>query len=325
MSKVKYYYDSEKLAYKKIKTRKTTKFVYGILFLLASALFGGLCFLTMMNLPFFESPKDKILSRELQNYKLRYSLLDKKMDQLDEVLGEIEDRDNNLYRQFFNASPIPIEQRKAGFKNANRYKELEGFNNSQLVKSTSERVDILTKELAIQSKSLDQILLLAKAKEKFLTAIPAIQPVQNEDLKRMASGFGYRSDPFTKARKMHKGMDFTAGTGTPIFATGDGVVESADNAASGFGNHVVINHGFGYQSLYAHMSKYNCRLGQRVKRGDIIGFVGSTGRSEGPHCHYEVHKDGAVVNPINFYYGNISAAEYVAISKIANQENQSFD
>jgi murein DD-endopeptidase MepM/ murein hydrolase activator NlpD len=325
MSKVKYYYDSEKLAYKKIKTRKTTKFVYGILFLLASALFGGLCFLTMMNLPFFESPKDKILSRELQNYKLRYALLDKKMDQLDEVLGEIEDRDNNLYRQFFNASPIPIEQRKAGFKNANRYKELEGFNNSQLVKSTSERVDVLTKELAIQSKSLDQILLLAKAKEKFLTAIPAIQPVQNEDLKRMASGFGYRSDPFTKARKMHKGMDFTAGTGTPIFATGDGVVERADNAASGFGNHVVINHGFGYQSLYAHMSKYNCRLGQRVKRGDIIGFVGSTGRSEGPHCHYEVHKDGAVVNPINFYYGNISAAEYVAISKIANQENQSFD
>jgi murein DD-endopeptidase MepM/ murein hydrolase activator NlpD len=325
MSKVKYYYDSEKLAYKKIKTRKTTKFVYGILFLLASALFGGLCFLTMMNLPFFESPKDKILSRELQNYKLRYALLDKKMDQLDEVLGEIEDRDNNLYRQFFNASPIPIEQRKAGFKNANRYKELEGFNNSQLVKSTSERVDVLTKELAIQSKSLDQILLLAKAKEKFLTAIPAIQPVQNEDLKRMASGFGYRSDPFTKARKMHKGMDFTAGTGTPIFATGDGVVERADNAASGFGNHVVINHGFGYQSLYAHMSKYNCRPGQRVKRGDIIGFVGSTGRSEGPHCHYEVHKDGAVVNPINFYYGNISAAEYVAISKIANQENQSFD
>jgi murein DD-endopeptidase MepM/ murein hydrolase activator NlpD len=325
MSKVKYYYDSEKLAYKKIKTRKTTKFVYGILFLLASALFGGLCFLTMMNLPFFESPKDKILSRELQNYKLRYALLDKKMDQLDEVLGEIEDRDNNLYRQFFNASPIPIEQRKAGFKNVNRYKELEGFNNSQLVKSTSERVDVLTKELAIQSKSLDQILLLAKAKEKFLTAIPAIQPVQNEDLKRMASGFGYRSDPFTKARKMHKGMDFTAGTGTPIFATGDGVVERADNAASGFGNHVVINHGFGYESLYAHMSKYNCRPGQRVKRGDIIGFVGSTGRSEGPHCHYEVHKDGAVVNPINFYYGNISAAEYVAISKIANQENQSFD
>jgi murein DD-endopeptidase MepM/ murein hydrolase activator NlpD len=325
MSKVKYYYDSEKLAYKKIKTRKTTKFVYGILFLLASALFGGLCFLTMMNMPFFESPKDKILSRELQNYKLRYAILDKKMDQLDEVLGEIEDRDNNLYRQFFNTSPIPVEQRKVGFKNTNRYKELEGFNNTELVKSTSKRVDVLTKELAIQSKSLDQILVLAKAKEKFLTAIPAIQPVKNEDLKRMASGFGYRSDPFTKARKMHNGMDFTAATGTPIFATGDGVVARADNTASGFGNHVVVNHGYGYESLYAHMNKYNCRPGQRVKRGDIIGFVGSTGRSQGPHCHYEVHKDGAVVNPLNFYYGNISAAEYVAISKIANQENQSYD
>ena len=325
MAKVKYYYDSEKLAYKKIKTRKTTKFGYVVLFLLASALFGGLCFLTMMNLPFFESPKDKILSRELQNYKLRYAILDKKMDQFDEVLSDIEDRDNNLYRQFFNATPIPIEQRKAGLKNAQRYKELEGFSNSKLVLSTSQRVDALAKELAIQSKSLDQILALAKTKDKLLAAIPAIQPVKNEDLKHIASGFGYRSDPFTKARKMHKGMDFTSATGTPIYATGDGLVLKADNSLSGYGNHVEISHGFGYLTLYAHLSGYKARAGQRVKRGDVIGYVGSTGRSQAPHLHYEVHKDGQVVNPINFYYGNISAAEYVAISKIANQENQSYD
>jgi murein DD-endopeptidase MepM/ murein hydrolase activator NlpD len=325
MSKVKYYYDSEKLAYKKIKTRKTTKLGYAALFLLASAVFGGLCFLTMMNLPFFESPKDKILSRELQNYKLRYAILNKKIDQVDEVLSDIEDRDNNLYRQFFNASPIPIEQRKAGFKNANRYKELEGFNNTQLVKSTTERLDVLSKELAIQSKSLDQILVLAKAKDKLLASIPAIQPVKNEDLKHIASGFGYRSDPFTKARKMHKGMDFTSATGTPIYATGDGLVVKADNSLSGYGNHIEISHGFGYLTLYAHLSQYKSRAGERVKRGDIIGYVGSTGRSQAPHLHYEVHKDGQVVNPINFYYGTISAAEYVAISKIANQENQSYD
>jgi murein DD-endopeptidase MepM/ murein hydrolase activator NlpD len=325
MSKVKYYYDSEKLAYKKIKTRKTTKLGYAALFLLASAVFGGLCFLTMMNLPFFESPKDKILSRELQNYKLRYAILNKKIDQVDEVLSDIEDRDNNLYRQFFNASPIPIEQRKAGFKNANRYKELEGFNNTQLVKSTTERLDVLSKELAIQSKSLDKILVLAKAKDKLLASIPAIQPVKNEDLKHIASGFGYRSDPFTKARKMHKGMDFTSATGTPIYATGDGLVVKADNSLSGYGNHIEISHGFGYLTLYAHLSQYKSRAGERVKRGDIIGYVGSTGRSQAPHLHYEVHKDGQVVNPINFYYGTISAAEYVAISKIANQENQSYD
>ena len=166
---------------------------------------------------------------------------------------------------------------------------------------------------------------LAKQKNKLLAAIPAIQPVKNEQMKRMASGFGYRSDPFTKARKMHQGMDFTAPTGTPIFATGDGIIKRADNSVSGFGNHIVIQHGYGYETVYAHLSKYKCRAGQRVKRGDVIGYVGSTGRSEAPHLHYEVHKDGKVVNPINFYYGNISAAEYIAISKVANQENQSLD
>ena len=184
---------------------------------------------------------------------------------------------------------------------------------------------MLSKQLVVQSKSLDEILKLAKSKEKLLAAIPAIQPVRNENLKRMASGFGYRSDPFTKARKFHEGMDFTARMGTPVFATGDGFVVRADNAASGFGNHIVIRHGFGYETLYAHLSRYKARVGKRVKRGDIIGYVGSTGRSEAPHLHYEVHKNGDVVNPLNFYYGNISAAEYVAISKIANQENQSLD
>ncbi len=325
MAKVKYYYDSENLAYKKIKVKKGTKFGYGFLFLLASALFGFLSYLVILNTPFFETPKDKVLNRETENLKLRYSILNKKIDQLEEVLANIEDRDNNLYRIYFNANAIPTNVRKAGLDIKDRYKELEGYNNSRLVINTSKRVDALTKELVIQSKSLDQIHALAKTKEQLLAAIPAIQPVKNENLKRMASGFGYRSDPFTKIKKMHKGMDFTAPTGSPIYATGDGVIARADAAASGFGNHIVIKHGFGYETLYAHLSRYKCRVGQKVKRGDIIGFVGSTGRSQGPHCHYEVHKDGNVVNPLNFYYGNISAAEYVAISKIANQENQSFD
>jgi len=202
---------------------------------------------------------------------------------------------------------------------------LAGLNNADLVINTSKRVDIISKELAIQSKSLDEILKLAKDKNKLLAAIPAIQPVKNEQMKRIASGFGYRSDPFTKARKMHEGMDFSAKIGTPIYATGDGLVIHADNSKSGFGNHIEINHGFGYLTLYAHLSKYNCKTGQRVKRGDIIGYVGSTGRSEGPHLHYEVHKDGKVVNPLNFYYGNISAEEYSVISKLANRENQSLD
>ncbi|HOD11091.1 MAG TPA: peptidoglycan DD-metalloendopeptidase family protein, partial [Flavobacterium sp.] len=297
--KVKYYFDTESLAYRKIKPKLSKKLGYIGLFILASALFGFLCFVVLLNTPFFETPKDRLQAREIETMKLRYSILNKKMEQIDEVLESIEERDNNIYRAYFNTSPIPTEQRKAGFGGVNRYKELEGFNNSDLVINTSKKVDVISKELAIQSKSLDEILALAKQKNKLLAAIPAIQPVKNEQLKRMASGFGYRSDPFTKARKMHQGMDFTSPTGTPIFATGDGVVRRADNTASGYGNHIVIQHGYGYETLYGHLSKYKCKAGQRVKRGDIIGYVGSTGRSEAPHLHYEVHKDGKPVNPIN--------------------------
>lgn len=325
MSKVKYYYDSENLAYRKIKTKKAKKIGVVLLFLVASALFGFLMFVILLNTPYFETPKDRLQAREIDNLKLHYAILNKKIDELNTVTAAIEDRDNNLYRTYFNTAPISDADRKAGFKTKNRYAELEGFDNSALVKNTTERVDILSKALAIQSKSLDEILQLAKAKDHLLSAIPAIQPVKNENLKRMASGFGYRSDPFTKVRKMHEGMDFTAKTGTPIYATGDGVVAKADNTASGFGNHIVIRHGYGYETLYAHLSKYKARAGQRVKRGDIIGYVGSTGRSEAPHLHYEVHKNNKAVNPLNFYYGNISAVEYVAISKVANQENQSLD
>ncbi|AWG20115.1 peptidase M23 [Flavobacterium faecale] len=325
MAKVKYYYDSENLAYRKIKTKKRHKFAYLVLFLVASALFGFVCFVALLNTPYFDTPKDRLMARQIENLKLNYEVLDKRIEELSTVTAAIEDRDNNLYRTYFNISPIATEERKAIVKDPNRYAELQGYDNTKLVATTTEKVDILSKELAVQSKSLDAILKMAKEKNKFLSAIPAIQPVRNENLKRMASGFGYRTDPFTKARKMHEGMDFTAQTGTPIYATGDGVVAQADATASGYGNHVVIRHGYGYETLYTHMSKYNCRAGQRVKRGDVIGFVGSTGRSEAPHLHYEVHKEGKVANPLNFYYGNISAVEYIAISQIANQENQSLD
>lgn len=325
MSKVKYYYDSENLAYKRILPKKRKKFAYIVLFLLSSALFGFLSFILLINTSYFETPKDKIQAREIEALKLNYTVLNKKLDLMDDVLEAIENRDNNIYRIYFNATPISEEERKAGFGGVNRYKDLQGFNNSELMENTTKRVDILTKELVIQSKSLDEIVALAKQKEKLLAAIPAIQPVKNEDLKQMASGYGYRSDPFTKIRKFHYGMDFTARTGTPIYATGDGVVYKADASLSGYGNHIEINHGYGYKTLYAHLSKYNCRPGQRVKRGDIIGYVGSTGRSQAPHLHYEVFKGSERVNPLNFYYGSISAKEYIEIAKLANQENQSLD
>ncbi|MFL9845089.1 M23 family metallopeptidase [Flavobacterium rhizosphaerae] len=325
MAKVKYYYDSETLAYKKIKPKKGKKVGVVLLFITASALFGFLCFVALLNTPFFETPKDRLQAREIEYMKLQYKILQRKTDLMEEALANVEERDNNLYRTYFNTSPIPEEQRKAGFGGVNRYEPLEGYDNSKLVKNTAEQIDKLSKELVIQSKSLDEIAGLAKDKEKLLAAIPAIQPIKNEDLKHMASGFGYRSDPFTKIRKFHAGMDFSARTGTPVYATGDGVVTRADNRSTGYGNHIEIKHGYGYETLYAHLSKYAVKPGQKVKRGDIIGYVGSTGRSEGPHLHYEVHKGGDVINPINFYYGNISAKEYVLISKLANQENQSLD
>ena len=323
MAKVKYYYDSEKLAYRKITPKKRKKFGFAALFIVASALFGFLSFVVLLNVPYFKTPNDRVQQREIENLRLNYSILNKKLEQLQVVADQMADRDNNLYRTYFNTTPITEEERKSGYKN--NYVALQGYNNSELVIRTTKKVDVLSKELAIQSKSLDAILKLAEAKQDFLASIPAIQPVQNEKLRHVASGFGYRTDPFTKARKMHEGMDFTAKTGTPIFASGDGIVARADNSASGFGNHIVIRHGYGYESLYAHLSKYKCRAGQRVKRGDIIGYVGSTGRSEAPHLHYEVHKNGKVVNPLNFYYGSISAVEYVAISNAANRENQSLD
>ncbi|MCX2679412.1 M23 family metallopeptidase [Galbibacter sp. EGI 63066] len=325
MAKVKYYYDSDTLSYRRIEPKKGKKAVNISFFLLAAFLFGSICLLILLNTNLVNTPKELSQARELKNYEFQFELLNKKMSQMEDVLANIEDRDNNIYRLYFEASPIPEEQRMAGFGGINRYKNMEGFNNSDLIINTTKKLEQIQKRLVVQSKSLDEITELAKEKEKFLSAIPAIQPVSNEDLTRMASGYGWRSDPFTKARKMHWGMDFTSPKGTPIYATGDGVVKRADNGATGYGEHIRIDHGFGYMSLYAHLSKYKVRRGQKVKRGDLIGFVGSTGRSQAPHLHYEVWKDGQKINPINFYYGSLSSEEYEALLHVASQENQSLD
>lgn len=323
MGKVKYYYDPESLSYRKIERKKRNTFKFIMIFLLAAALFAFLFVFIAGH--YFESPKEKALKRELTNMQLQFDLLNKKMSEAEAVLANIEDRDNNIYRVYFEANPIPEEQRHAGFGGINRYRNLEGYDNSSLIIETSKKLDILQKQIVVQSKSLDEIAVLAKEKEKLLAAIPAIQPVSNKDLTRMASGYGMRSDPFTKVRKMHKGMDFTAPRGTPVYASGDGTVIRADSGSSGYGKHIRINHGFGYVSLYAHLYKYNVRKNQKVKRGDLIGFVGSTGRSQAPHLHYEIRKDGVNINPINFYYGSLTAEEFNKLLEHASLENQSLD
>lgn len=325
MAKVKYYYDSDTLSYRKIEYKKGRKTKIFLLSLLGMLLSGFLLLIIYLNIPYIETPKEKALKRELVNMELQFELLNKKIIQAQTVLSEVEERDNAIYRVYFEANPISEEQRKAGFGGVNRYKNLEGFDNSKLIISTSKNIDVLTKQIVVQSKSLDEIAKLAEEKEKLLKAIPTIQPVKNEDLTRMASGYGYRADPFTKARKFHKGMDFTAPRGTPVYATGNGVVVRADRLASGYGQHVRIDHGFGYISLYAHLYKYVVNKGQKVNRGDLIGFVGSTGRSEAPHLHYEIFKDGENLNPINFYYGDLTPEEFAELLIVAGQENQSLD
>ena len=323
MPKVKYYYDSDSLSFKEIKNDNKTWLKYFGIFLIGTSLFA--LFFILIASYFFESPKEKYLKRELENMKINYIQLTDKMNDVETVLENVEERDNNIYRIYFESKPITIDERKAGFGGINRYKKLDGYEFSSIIKDVTKRLDIIQKRLIVQSKSLDYIGNLAKDKEKFLSSIPAIQPVNNDDLTRVASGFGNRIDPFTKAIRFHHGIDFTAPRGTPVYATGDGYIERVDSRSSGYGKHIRINHGYGYVSLYAHLSKYNVVKNQKVKRGDLIGYIGSTGRSSAPHLHYEIFKDGVRINPINFYYGNLSSSEYQELIKQSSILNQSLD
>ncbi len=322
MAKVKYYYDSETLSYKKVIRKKRHAFAFGIVFIATTALFGFLTYL--LTATYIDSPKEKMLQRENENLQLNYTYLNKRIALAEQVMQNIADRDEQIYRVHFEANPISAAQRKAGFGGINRYQYLEGTKYSDILIGTTKKIDKLTKEIEVQSRSLDEIEALAANKEALLKAIPAIQPIQNKDLTRMASGYGMRMHPILKYRKKHNGMDFTAPRGTPIYATGDGKVTRASYSA-GFGRVVYIDHGFGYVTKYAHMRKYNTRRGRRVKRGDIIGYVGSSGLSTAPHLHYEVHKNGRAVNPINFYHGDLTPEEYILMSEKAAQENQSLD
>ena len=325
MPKYKFYYDQETLSYKRIEVNNSVRFRNAFVFITVSALFGLIMLLVLLSSPVIETPKEITQAREIENYQLQYEQLNRKMKQIESVLDNLQDRDNQIYRVIFEANPISDDVRKAGFGGVNRYADLEGFDNSELIISTTKKMEILSKQIVVQSKSLDEIQRMALDKEVLLSAIPSIQPINNENLRRMASGYGWRTDPFTKSRRMHKGMDFSAPTGTPIYAPSDGKVIRVDSRSAGYGKHIRIDHGFGYVTLYAHLSEYNVRRGQRVKRGDVIGFVGNTGRSVAPHLHYEIRKDGKHLNPINFYYGDLNTEEFNALLEAANRENQSLD
>ena len=323
MSKINYKYNNKSLSYEIIVV-PLHKRVGKVLSYLAI----GLVFATLTIIfayKYLDSPKEKQLQREISELSLQYELLNNRMGQVTEVLSDIQDRDNNIYRTIFEAEPIPASIRQAGYGGVDRYKELQGFNNSELIVETTKRLDRISKQLYIQSKSFDEVVKLVKGKAKLLASIPAIQPISNEDLRHQPSGFGWRTHPIYKTPEFHPGMDFSAPQGTEIFATGDGVIERADASAQGYGNHVVINHGYGYETLYGHMSKIAVKSGQQVKRGQLIGYVGSTGLSTAPHVHYEVHKNDQIVNPINYYYNDLTPEQYQKLTALSLQSSQSFD
>jgi len=326
MTKKKYKFNPETLNYERIGISIKEKLTRIIAFFSSSLAFS-LIWVGIV-IYFYETPRTKALQRENQELLSQYELLLKDLEKVENVLADLQQRDDNIYRVIFETDPIPSTVRKAGFGGTNKYTQLERMSNSTLVVEAARKLDILSKEAYIQSKSFDEVMKLALNKEDMLASIPAIQPITNKDLKRTASGWGYRIHPIYKVRKMHWGMDFTAPVGTPVYATGNGKVTEIAGSVAGFtefGKYVKIEHGYGYETVYGHLSKYNIKPGQEVKRGDIIGFVGNTGASTAPHLHYEVHKDGQRVNPALFYFKDMTAEEYDKMIAISSNIGQTLD
>ena len=323
MARIKYRFNTKTLSYEKIEADWKQRSLKISTFLVAS-LFAGFIFF-FIGAKYFDSPKEKLLKQENSQLKTQYDILNKRMSQAEEVLADVQKRDDDIYRVILEAKPIPKEIRTAGFGGVNRYKKLQGLKNSELIVESSKKLDQITKQLYIQSKSYDDVIDMAMAKEKMIASIPAIQPVSNSDLRRMASGYGMRMHPIYKRMKMHTGMDFSAERGTEIYSTGAGKVVHSETSRRGYGNNIVIDHGYGYKTLYAHMSSFNVYEGQEITRGQIIGYVGNTGTSVAPHLHYEVWKDDQKVNPVNFYFNDLTPAEYERMIEFSSQQTQSFD
>jgi murein DD-endopeptidase MepM/ murein hydrolase activator NlpD len=323
MKKIKYYYNTNTLRYEKLETplRVTLLRVLGFL----SAAIVTALILVSIAYKYFPSANEKRLMQRNDALQDNYYTLNDKVKKLQDQMGELEKRDNNVYRAIFEAAPIPDSARARENQHELEIKLVQGMDQENLYTSVAATLDQLTARIASQSKSYVQIDGFIKNKEQLLACTPAIQPVSNKDLSRIASGFGYRIDPVYKTTKFHAGLDFAAPQGTPIYATANGTVEVAGNTGNGYGNHVVINHGYGYGTLYGHMFRVKVSAGQKVKRGEIIGWVGSTGKSTGPHCHYEVHRNGDPVDPVYYFYNDITPDQYDRLLKLAASSNQSFD
>lgn len=274
---------------------------------------------------FFDSPKEKALEREIEQLTIQYDLIHREMASIEKVLDGLQRTDDNLYRTIFESEPIPSTLREGGVGGVNRYESLEGYTNSKLVIETANRLDKIRKKVYVQAKSFDELIDMAKSKEEMLRSVPAIIPISNKDLTRVASGYGWRIHPIYKISKFHNGMDFTAPEGTEVYASGNGTVINVQSSQRGLGKHIIIDHGFGYQSIYGHLSNFNVRVGQRVQRGDIIGYVGNTGLSVANHLHYEIKLNGLNVDPVNYYFEDLTALDYERMVELSAKTGQSFD
>jgi murein DD-endopeptidase MepM/ murein hydrolase activator NlpD len=323
MARTKYRFNPESLSFDRIRLG------FKALLLRTFAYFTGSVFIAAIYgfiFTFFvDSPKEKALKREIDQMTIQYELAHKEMTSLEKVLKELQERDDNLYRTIFEAEPIPASLREGGTGGVSRFDELEGYDNSEIVIETARKLDRIRKKIYVQSKSFDDLIGLARRKEEMLSSVPAILPIYNKDLTRTASGYGLRVHPIYKIIRFHYGMDFTAPTGTEVYATGNGTVSDVNRSKRGYGNHIIIDHGFGYSTLYAHLDGFNVRRGQKVRRGDVIGYVGSTGMSLAPHLHYEVKLNGTNVDPVNFYFNDLTPEMYERIIELAQKTGQSFD
>ena len=323
MPKIKYYYDTETCKYERVRTSQWDVFL-NVLGFAVLVLVVGICLVIVFD-TYFESPKAAKLKKENQELHFYYDMLSNEMSRANEMLNSLQERDNNVYRTIFEAEPIPSSVRSAGVGGVDRYKEIleNGLESDELIASTFQRIDQLDRQLYIQTKSYDDLLGLAEDKSEMLASIPAIQPVSNKELRRLASGFGMRVHPIYKVKMMHPGIDFSAPQGTPVYATGAGKVVEVKSSLSGYGKQVIIEHGFGYRTRYAHLQDFSVKQGQQVERGQNIGQVGNTGTSTAPHLHYEIYREGERVNPIYYFYQDITAEEYEVLVQLASIENQS--
>lgn len=323
MKKIKYYYNTNTLRYEKLETPLRVKLLRVFGFIAAALVTAAL--ISFVAFQFIGSPKEKILEQQNKALRDNYKSLDEELNSVQQQMKELEKRDNDVYRAIFEATPIPDSARAKELETKLEIASVERIKDHQLVASITNTLNSLNSRIAAQKKSYDEVDDLVKNKEKLLSHTPAIQPLNNKDLNRVASGYGYRIDPVYKTTKFHAGLDFSAPQGTPIYATADGTVTTAGSTGNGYGNHVIINHGYGYQTLYGHMVRVKARNGQAVKRGEVIGWVGSTGKSTGPHCHYEVHKNGEKINPIYFFFNDLTPEQFDLLLKKAAASNQSLD